>query len=449
MLISFKNVNVGPMAERELKFAPHLNVFTGDNSLGKSFLLDMLWFGLTRQWPHDLNPKVDGGFPARPREIRERAELTYEMETMSRDLQKSFTAEFDREANKWKIAPGPKPQPGLVIYAMADGSFAVWDPILNYWKGGAIEALGKPKAYILSRAELWPSNLQQRSRYCKGVIEGWADWQRDKDDRLFRFLSEVMKALVPEKDQMTIGELDNVPLVDGGPQPTLNFKYGPVRLQYASSAVRRMASLAYVIVWAVSQHADAALNQGVDTTTKIILLVDEIEAHLHPRWQRSVVKGILNVFPNLCGLPELPKVELQMFVSTHSPLVMAALEDEFYCKDGQSCDRRNKWFDFDLNGETRQVEIEEPDFNPRGTAESWLTSRAFDLDTTYSPAVEKLINDFRQLRYTPEGQVKCAADGNSQLKKVVDELRDRMPLGNGLVRRLAAGLEEESEHAEN
>ena len=116
MLISFKNVNVGPMAERELKFAPHLNVFTGDNSLGKSFLLDMLWFGLTRQWPHDLNPKVDGGFPARPREIREPAKLTFDFRTMTGRHPDPLEFSFRREWGVWKTGKG-----ALVLEKVNDG----------------------------------------------------------------------------------------------------------------------------------------------------------------------------------------------------------------------------------------------------------------------------------------------------------------------------------------
>lgn len=33
MLLKFKKKNVGPMEDKELVFAPHVNVFTGDNSL--------------------------------------------------------------------------------------------------------------------------------------------------------------------------------------------------------------------------------------------------------------------------------------------------------------------------------------------------------------------------------------------------------------------------------
>ena len=46
-----------------------------------------------------------------------------------------------------------------------------------------------------------------------------------------------------------------------------------------------------------------------------ILLVDEIENHLHPTWQRRVIPALLEHFPGL-----------QIFATTHSPFVVAGLK---------------------------------------------------------------------------------------------------------------------------
>ena len=113
-------------------------------------------------------------------------------------------------------------------------------------------------------------------------------------------LGPYFEALAPSDEGMKVGELDSVPLADGGDQPTVDFGYGTVRLKYASSAVRRMASLAYVLTWAVSQHVAAAEDRGMDTTHNMIVLLDEIEAHLHPRWQRSIVRGLRTAIPLVC-----------------------------------------------------------------------------------------------------------------------------------------------------
>ena len=51
MLERLELENVGPAPEMMLNLAPRMNLITGDNGLGKSFLLDVAWWALTRKWP--------------------------------------------------------------------------------------------------------------------------------------------------------------------------------------------------------------------------------------------------------------------------------------------------------------------------------------------------------------------------------------------------------------
>jgi len=52
-----------------------------------------------------------------------------------------------------------------------------------------------------------------------------------------------------------------------------------------------------------------------------ILFLDEIEIHLHPAWQRQILPVIQKCFPNA-----------QIFVSTHSPFVVASISDAYVYK---------------------------------------------------------------------------------------------------------------------
>ena len=49
MLNYLKLDNVGPSPEMRIDFRPRMNS-TGDNGLGKTFLLDIAWWVLTRTW---------------------------------------------------------------------------------------------------------------------------------------------------------------------------------------------------------------------------------------------------------------------------------------------------------------------------------------------------------------------------------------------------------------
>src|SRR5947208_13135599 len=53
-----KLTGIGPAQQIECEFAPRLNLVTGDNGLGKTFLLECGWWALTGFWP---------GYEARPR----------------------------------------------------------------------------------------------------------------------------------------------------------------------------------------------------------------------------------------------------------------------------------------------------------------------------------------------------------------------------------------------
>lgn len=46
-----------------------------------------------------------------------------------------------------------------------------------------------------------------------------------------------------------------------------------------------------------------------------VVLIDEIELHLHPRWQQTIIARLLEIFPNI-----------QFITSTHSPQVLGNLE---------------------------------------------------------------------------------------------------------------------------
>src|SRR5579871_1920439 len=50
MLRYLRMEGVGPAPEMGLDIAPRLNLLTGDNGLGKTFILDVAWWALTRTW---------------------------------------------------------------------------------------------------------------------------------------------------------------------------------------------------------------------------------------------------------------------------------------------------------------------------------------------------------------------------------------------------------------
>ncbi len=62
--------------------------------------------------------------------------------------------------------------------------------------------------------------------------------------------------------------------------------------------------------------------------TNGVIMIDEIDLHLHPKWQRHVVSDLKNAFP-----------KIQFVVTTHSPFIVQSLKsDELYNLDQEYSD---------------------------------------------------------------------------------------------------------------
>ena len=69
-------------------------------------------------------------------------------------------------------------------------------------------------------------------------------------------------------------------------------------------------NLAYRLALLNPNHADTLQK------TEGIVLIDEIDMHLHPKWQWNVVSALENTFPNI-----------QFIMATHSPIVISSCKN--------------------------------------------------------------------------------------------------------------------------
>ena len=111
MLESIHLKDVGPASEMKMDLAPRANLITGDNGLGKSFLLDVAWWALTRTWARGL---------VLPRAGSTGAEISYAYPKRSPGRCRQ-TSSFNRETEEWSVRTGRSLTPGLVLYAQVDG----------------------------------------------------------------------------------------------------------------------------------------------------------------------------------------------------------------------------------------------------------------------------------------------------------------------------------------
>jgi hypothetical protein len=221
---------------------------------------------------------------------------------------------------------------------------------------------------------------EDRKWRCNGLYRDWASWQRDSGNESFEQLKRALLALSPPNEELHPGALKRISVDDVQDYPTIRMPYGiDVPVIHASSAIRRILALAYLLIWTWQEHLQAAALRRQQPARELVLLIDEVEAHLHPSWQKRILPAILNVMEKMTGSTEPPKI--QVIASTHSPLVCVSLEDFF---DSE----KDRLLDLDLDP-ANGVKIESVPFAKHGSAEKWLLSRNFDLKTSYSEPAEK------------------------------------------------------------
>ena len=379
MIKHLKISNIGPASKMELEFGRRLNLLTGDNGLGKSFLLDVIWWSMTRRWPAELNPGLTSGKTALPTDKKLRAEIDVSFSAASKTMENK--SRFDPKSQTWTVGQGRPANPGLIFYALADGSFAVWDPARNYWKTGNKGSRERPPAYVFSPKEVWDGLQRDDGTWLSnGLIRDWAGWQKEKG-QAFDSLLAVLEVLSPSADEKFIpGGLTRISLDDVRDIPTLKMPYGQeVAVVHASSGMRRIIALAYFLVWCWEEHLKAKKLLGEEPETKAVFLVDEVESHLHPKWQRTVVPTLMKVMDKLTA-----PSDVQLIAATHSPLIMTSVEPLF---DPQ----QDAWFDLDF--ERKKVVLRRRNFEKHGNAATWLVSEAFDLKSDRPIEYERLIDE--------------------------------------------------------
>jgi hypothetical protein len=289
---------------------------------------------------------------------------------------------FDASVQTWKFSKERPIKPGLVIYARVDGGFSVWDPARNRRRPQVSEQSTdeeiRPEPYHFSMETLWNGLERGDGKViCNGLLRDWVSWQLKKNKN-FKSLGKVMAKLKPEEfDVWQIDEPVRFSPDDVRDIPTLKVPYGRIPVTHASAGVRRILSLSYLLVWALFEHREAAKLRKENPTDRLIVLFDEIEAHLHPRWQRLFLPALIDV---LSG--EGAVSHRQLLVATHSPLVTASMETKF---DGTL----DRLFAFDLEGST--VSAVEIPWVKQGDVVNWLVSDSFGLRQARSKDAEEAI----------------------------------------------------------
>jgi predicted ATP-binding protein involved in virulence len=171
------------------------------------------------------------------------------------------------------------------------------------------------------------SRIEQGYHTClspKSATYEFLSWYKTYQDEVTKFdrvvekdllqaFNEAIAAMVPRWKDVTFSHAEDDLMgtfedVDGQKQ------YMPYRL--LSDGYRNIIGMAADIAYrCIKLNPHLGLNAVKEA--KGIVLIDEIDLHLHPEWQKTVVADLKRAFPNL-----------QFIATTHSPFIVQSLSNE-------------------------------------------------------------------------------------------------------------------------
>jgi len=363
--------------ELDVEFCPGVNVLVGENGAGKSSILDLLAIMLSRLiWrirsttgtgrmfaDHDINSKAS------------ETSNTIVVNILGKDVE-------------WRVAKtkkGTKQQTITNLEAIKD---VVNQVHLELEKD---EAAGIPLAvyYPVNRAVLEvPLRIRQRheftqlSAYDQALTgkksEGRDDfklffeWYRNREDienENFRYRDQLIK---PDQWEFPDRQLEAVRSAISALMPGydhLCVRRSPMRMVLEKNGqelrVDQLSDGEKCLLALVGDLARrlAVANPSLPKPLEAggVVLIDEIDLHLHPAWQRRIIPKLLTTFPNC-----------QFIVSTHSPQVLSEVKAESIVllyeegEKGIKCQRPSQSYGLNANeilesimgAEPRNVEVD-------------------------------------------------------------------------------------------
>ena len=384
--------SLGPVPRLVFQPFKRLNLITGDNGLGKTFLLDLSWWALTQDWPER---------PATPSHVS-LSERPYIKFAVGGTESKPVRANYEADTGSWQVSQPRHAMSGLAVYAMVDGSFAVWDPA-NRSLGGAEGSTQRPSLKFTSQ-DIWDG----RPRQIEGLIRDWVKWQQRPDlyPAYSTFQAVLKRVFPPDLGPLEIGSPLRIPN-DSREIPTLLHPYASVPILFESAGIRRIITLAYLLVWAWEEHKIQSKQQGRQEERQMVVLVDEAEAHLHPKWQRVILPALLGIGGDL-----QQELSVQWIIASHSPLVMASGETTWNTDS-------DALFHIEMSA-AGNVSFRPVPFERRGTIDSWLSSDIFEIQRPGSTEREAAIQAAVQLQQQEDPTA-------AAVQEITDQLRTYLP----------------------
>lgn len=313
---SLKIKNVGGISKLTLdKFHPNLNIICGENGIGKTNILDSIAHCFSMHSNYILRKKADSekGFINIKTDNIPESPYTFKISSFeSRDhvgnespfLDKTFNSFLSNSEN--------------LIYFKTERLFP------HKW----IERLN---IYDLKRDHLY--NLDgvsidlAKDWFIKNELLSSQKYTKDNDKNSIELAKRAFGLL---NQSYTFSALRQ------DMEIYVNTPTGVIPYEYLSSGFKTCIS----IVWGIIREVQIRFPDIDVKDFKGVVLIDEIELHLHPEWQGKICTTLVTLFP-----------EIQFFITTHSPHVVQTAEaDQVIALSGQNGYLEKRTLDIAPNG---------------------------------------------------------------------------------------------------
>jgi hypothetical protein len=385
-LVKVQLRNIGPFESLDIDLKANWMILLGDNGVGKSSILKAIGVAIAGSEAKDYASRIvrAGQSSASVTLITDRNPSGYVTEILKRDVDAEVISRPSRplEPENW-VALGFPPLRTVS-----------WNPSQGPLAGGKgrpspedvlplIRGEADPR---LDRLKQWIVNLDSEDN--KQQAAG------NKANTAARILTDFFEAVgqITEGFRVTRGE------VTSDYRVFVNTPDGPLPIAALSQGLTSLYSWVGILLQRLYEVRDP------DDATKshALILMDEIDAHMHPAWQQILVHQLKRIFPNL-----------QVIASTHSPLIVAGMSVEEITR-----------LERDANGKIAIRPIESD--MTMGRADQVLTSGLFGLPTTMDPVTRKKLDDYHRLLVIPE--VERNEQQENEFQKLRQELGVRIPV---------------------
>lgn len=215
-----------------------------------------------------------------------------------------------------------------------------------------------------------------------------------KNDPRFRNIIEVAASVASEIMSGFMLGFGSIEENKRGLYPQYNTQDGALPLDKLSQGTQSVIQWVSHLILGMAEYYDFPVDL---INRPAVLIIDEIDAHMHPEWQRRIIPALIKNLPNC-----------QLFVSTHSPLILSGLGE------GQA-----QLLNRDMNN---KVVVSTNDQETVGWSVDEIMRWLMGMTGTFDSETERVAADLEQLR--KKGRLTKAEQ--EQLNTLREEIRARL-----------------------